>query len=62
MICECGCKQIGNEYFCGTCGHNFNSRDCSYALVQQGILAAYFCPKCYPEGRDPLIGPWEKVK
>lgn len=40
--CNCNyCKQNVNEYFCITCGYNFN--ECESKFKCEGFV---FCPKC----------------
>ncbi len=43
--CECSyCKNEVNEYFCVSCGYNFNECESFHKL--NGVT---YCPKCHPE-------------
>lgn len=46
--CECPyCKKNVNEYFCISCGHNFNECE-TFVFVDEVCL----CPKCHPKEQD----------
>ncbi len=53
--CECRyCKAKVDEYFCWTCGYNFNKCETFFEGVEKirGDLPKFgcaLCPKCYPK-------------
>lgn len=56
--CECRyCKNGVNEYFCITCGYNFN--ECESFFYCNGLV---FCPKCRPKKEKCDRDDAEKLK
>ena len=49
--CECDwCKLIFKQYFCSTCGYNFNKCESFYKSD-----SAYYCPKCRPKSEGEQL-------